>query len=248
MTTALFRESHPRARAHVAVVDDEPHLRETLDYALRRDGHRVTCHADGREAWEALESAPPDVAILDVLMPRMDGLELCRRLRARSESLPILFVSSKDDEFDRVLGLEIGADDYLCKPFSIRELLARVRVLLRHLALLRSPCESEARRLRVGDLELDLDRYGVCWGGDDVALTVTEFLILRALAERPGFVKSRDQLMREGHPDDAYVSDRTIDSHIKRIRAKFRARGGELHGLETVHGLGYRLRAVERPG
>ncbi len=225
----------------VALVDDEPSIRETVGLALKRSGYTVNAYTDGQDAWEVFEHKLPDVAILDILMPRMDGLELCRRLRQKSDRLPILFLTSKDDELDKVLGLELGADDYLVKPFSMRELEARVRVLFRRLSLADTPAEPE-RMVEVDDLALDLDRYTVHWCQQSVSLTVTEFLMLLAMARRPGHVKSREQLMREGYPYDVYVSERTIDSHIKRIRHKFAAVDQAFDAIETVHGLGYRYR------
>jgi len=231
----------------IALVDDEPSIRETVGMALRREGYEVAVYGDGLEAWEAFAERMPDLAILDILMPRMDGLELCRRLRGRSEALPILFLTSKDEEFDRVLGLELGADDYLVKPFSVRELVARVRVLFRRLSLGRGPdaaggAEDEAELLEVGPLALDLDRYEARWAGRRLGLTVTEFRILQALARHPGHVKTRRHLLEEAYPDDAYVSERTIDSHIKRLRRKLSAAEVDDDPIETVYGLGYRLR------
>jgi len=225
----------------VGLVDDEPSIRETVGLALKRSGFKVDCYSDGQDAWEVFEHRLPDVAILDILMPRMDGLELCRRLRQKSDRLPILFLTSKDDELDKVLGLELGADDYLVKPFSMRELEARVRVMFRRLSLADTPTEPE-RMIEVDDLALDLDRYTVHWRDHSVSLTVTEFLMLLAMARRPGHVKSREQLMREGYPYDVYVSERTIDSHIKRIRRKFAQVAPDFDCIETVHGLGYRFR------
>jgi DNA-binding response OmpR family regulator len=217
----------------VAIVDDEATIRETVEYALAREGYRTCVHANGADAWDSFQKTLPDLVILDILMPGMDGLELCRRLRG--------IFTSCDEEFDRVLGLELGADDYLCKPFSMRELIARVKVLCRRLALRQdvAPTRGEVL-LRVGDLCLDLNRYEVYWGEAEVALTVTEFRILAALVKNPGHVKSRAQLLEEGYPDDTYVSERTVDSHIKRLRRKFDelAPGSEL--IETVYGLGYR--------
>jgi two-component system response regulator ChvI len=232
----------PRA---IAVVDDEPHIREMVAFALRREGYRVAEHADGEDAWQSFRERLPDLVILDILMPRMDGLELCRRLRESSRRLPIVFLTSKDEELDRVLGLELGADDYLCKPFSVRELVARVRVLLRRLAMLEKPEEQggEAPKLlERGPLALDLERYTALWDGRPVQLTVTEFMLLKALATRPGHVRTRRQLMEEGYPQDAYVSERTIDSHIKRLRRKFLELTPGFDAIQTVHGLGYRYR------
>ena len=227
----------------IAVVDDEETLRETVGFALRREGYRVEPFPDGLAAWRSFERGLPDLAILDVLMPQMDGLELCRRLRALSERLPILFLTSKDEEFDKVLGLELGADDYLCKPFSMRELLARVKVLLRRAALREQPAGGDDERIvEVGRLRLDLRRYQAHWAGTPLPLTVTEFTLLHALARHPGHVKTRAQLLQEGYPDDAYVSDRTIDSHIKRLRRKLAEADPAFEAIETVYGLGYRWR------
>ena len=227
----------------VAVVDDEQSIRETVGFALEREGYRVESFPDGAAAWDVFEQRLPDLVILDILMPRVDGLTLCRRLRARSDSLPIIFLTSRDEELDRVLGLELGADDYLCKPFSMRELVARVRVLFRRAALAREPRSlGAANTLRLGSLILDFDRHLARWKDTVVALTVTEFLIVAALARRPGHVRSRQQLLEQGYPHDAYVSERTIDSHIKRLRAKFAEVDPEFAAIDTVHGLGYRYR------
>ena len=230
------------ANQTVAVVDDEDNLRETLAFALRREGYPVELFAHGAEAWGAFQRRLPGLVILDVLMPEMDGLELCRRIRSISETIPIIFLTSRDEEFDRVLGLEIGADDYLCKPFSMRELLARVKVLFRRVALDAAPRKAEEAPLRIGDLELDLQRYTVKWKGQPVSLTVTEFMMLHALVRHPGHVKSRTQLHQDGYPHDAYVSERTIDSHIKRLRRKFEEVDAGFDRIETVYGLGYRYR------
>jgi DNA-binding response OmpR family regulator len=227
----------------IAVVDDEENIRETVGFALRREGYDVATYSDGVEAWETFQQQLPDLVILDILMPRMDGLELCRKLRGASEVIPIVFLTSRDDEFDRVLGLELGGDDYLCKPFSMRELIARVKVLFRRLALNASQTPSdESSLLAVGPLLLDLSRYQVRWQDTAVPLTVTEFMILHALVRHPGHVKTRAHLMQEGYPHDSYVSERTIDSHIKRLRKKFNQLDPEFDGIETVYGLGYRYR------
>jgi two-component system response regulator ChvI len=228
----------------VAIVEDEDGIRESVLFALGREGHAATGYADGRRAWAAFEAALPDLAILDIGLPGMDGLELCRRLRSRSEALPIVFLTSREEEFDRVLGLEIGADDYLCKPFSMRELMARVKALLRRAAL--ASTAITPRATRAGALVLDADRYAAEWQGRGVRLTVTEFLLLEALARRPGHVKSRDQLLEAAYPHDTSASDRTIDSHVKRLRRKFQDVDPDFDAIESVYGAGYRLRAGDR--
>jgi two-component system response regulator ChvI len=227
----------------VAVVEDEDTIREAVGIALRREGHRVEVHADGAAAWRAFDAALPDLAILDIGLPLVDGLELCRRLRARSDVLPIIFVTSREEEFDRVLGLEIGADDYLCKPFSMRELMARIKVLLRRAALSTAAVTPEADTITLGPLRLDGLRLAAHWHDRAVLLTVTEFLLLQALARRPGVVRTRDQLMDAAYPDRISVSDRTIDSHVKRIRRKFALVDPTFDAIEAVYGAGYRYRA-----
>ena len=234
------------AGARIAVVDDEAGIRTTLEVALRREGFAVDLYADGLAAWQAFEAALPDVAVLDILLPRVDGLELLRRLRARSRELPILMLTSKGEEFDRVLGLEMGADDYLPKPFSIRELVARLRVLLRRAQLLAEGRSSPQERLvRRGRLTLDLDRYEAWIGEVRLPLTISEFLVLAALARRPGHVRSRDQLLDEVHGDDEAGSIRTIDSHIKRLRRKLAIAEPGFDPVEAVYGLGYRFHGGE---
>jgi two-component system response regulator ChvI len=224
----------------VAVVEDEETIREGICVALRRDNYEPEGFQDGLAAWEIFQRTLPDLAILDIGLPRMDGLELCRRLRARSERLPIIFVTSREEEFDRVLGLEIGADDYLCKPFSMRELMARVKVLLRRAAHTDGDRAPEDEVLVVGDLRVDPVRLLVTWKGTVVPLTVTEFLIVQGLVRRPGAVMTRDQLMDAAYPDRTTVSDRTIDSHVKRIRRKFVAGDPAFDRIEGVYGAGYR--------
>lgn len=229
----------------VAIVEDEQNIRENVGFALKREGYKVEGFADGLAAWEAFEAKLPDLVVLDIIMPRMDGLELCRRLRTLSQTIPIVFLTSRDEEFDRVLGLELGADDYLCKPFSMRELVARVKVLFRRLSLLNEKSTTdEEELLTIGDLVLDLRRYSALWKNQTVPLTVTEFMMLNALVRRPGHVKTRQQLMEQGYPHDTYVSDRTIDSHIKRIRKKFSSLEEGFDKIETVYGLGYRYTEV----
>jgi two-component system response regulator ChvI len=224
--------------AQILLVEDEQNIRDTVSYALRQEGHQVDSYADGEQAWKALERRLPDLLILDILLPRLDGLELCRRARARSESLPLMFLTSRDEEFDRVLGLELGADDYLCKPFSVRELCARVKVLLR-----RGARREGGELLRVGPLELDGPRHTARWKDRAVRLTVTEFRMLQCLARQPGVVKTREQLLAEGFPHDQYMSDRTVDTHIKRLRRKLAEADPAFAGIETIYGLGYRYAA-----
>jgi len=229
----------------VAIVDDEEHLRITVSRALRGEGYRTVVFSDGAQAWQSFQKEMPDLAILDIIMPRMDGLELCRRIRAASETVPVIFLTSRDEEFDKVLGLELGADDYLCKPFSLRELAARVKVLFRRAGV--RPLEkdresSEEEDVVVGALRLDAKRFIASWQGAPIHLTVTEFRILRALARQPGFARTREQLLAEAFPQDAYMSDRTVDCHIRRIRGKMEALDGAFDGIETLYGLGYRLR------
>jgi two-component system response regulator ChvI len=231
----------------VAVVEDETTIREAVCAALRKEGYAADPFGDGLNAWQAFERAVPDVAILDIGLPRMDGLELCRKLRALSETLPIIFVTSREDEFDRVLGLEIGADDYLCKPFSMRELMARVKVLLRRASVAHGTAAAEDEPIiRAGDLVLDPLRLSVTWKDSPVPLTLTEFLLVQALARRPGIVKTRDQLMEAAYPERVSVTDRTIDSHIKRIRRKFDAVDRTFNALESVYGAGYRYNEPPR--
>ena len=224
----------------MAVVEDEETIREGICSALRRELCEPHAFADGQAAWDALQANLPDLAVLDIGVPRMDGLELCRRLRARSDRLPIIFVTSREEEFDRVLGLEIGADDYLCKPFSMRELMARVKVLLRRAAHAGADRPPADEVFAVGALTLDPIRLAAAWQGVNVPLTVTEFLLVQALARRPGAVLARDQLMDSAYPDRTSVSDRTIDSHVKRIRRKFAAVDPAFAGIEAVYGAGYR--------
>jgi two-component system response regulator ChvI len=234
--------AQPRA---VAVVEDEETIREGICFALRREGYEPKPFEDGLGAWEAFERTPPDLVILDIGLPRMDGLDLCRRLRSRSERLPIIFVTSREEEFDRVLGLEIGADDYLCKPFSMRELMARVKVLLRRAGHTETGHDGDDQRMVVGSLAIDPVRLSAVWKTSPVRLTVTEFLLLQSLVRRPGVVKTREQLMEDAYPDRVSVSDRTIDSHIKRIRRKFAEIDPSFTGIEGVYGAGYRY--VQEP-
>jgi len=228
--------------ARIAIVEDEEAVREGVSFALRRAGYEALPFEDGLAACQAFDHELPDLVILDITLPRLDGLEVCRRLRSRSEILPIIFLTSRDDELDRVLGLEIGADDYMCKPFSMRELLARVKVLLRRASLSSRPATEESDVVTFGALSLDGARYLASWNGARLHMTVTEFLLLRALVRHPGHVKTRAQLMTEAYGEHTFVSDRTIDSHIKRLRRKLADADRACDIIETVYGLGYRCR------
>ena len=228
--------------ATIALVDDDQNILASLSAALSDEGYAVNTYADGAEALEGLGRRPADLAILDIKMPRMDGMELLSELRRR-DSLPVIFLTSKDDEIDEVLGLRMGADDYVKKPFSQRLLVERIRALLRRQDAVETNEVGDTEETKVierGDLRMDPLRHAVSWKGKDVSLTVTEFLLLQALAQRPGFVKSRDQLMDVAYDDQVYVDDRTIDSHIKRLRKKMRTADDEFSAIETLYGIGYR--------
>jgi two-component system response regulator ChvI len=228
----------------IALVDDDRNILTSLSVTLQAEGFITRLYSDGEAALKALLENPPDLAVLDIKMPRMDGMELLRRLREKSD-FPIIFLTSKDEELDEALGLAMGADDYIAKPFSQRLLLARIRAVLRRTEMRARPAqaegEAEPAEIVRGRLVMDPARHRVSWGGEDVTLTVTEFLILEALAQRPGVVKSRNQLMDVAYQDDIYVDDRTIDSHIKRMRRKFRSVDSEFDAIETLYGVGYRF-------
>ena len=228
----------------IALVDDDRNILTSVSIALQSEGFLTRVYTDGASALKAIAESPPDLGVFDIKMPQMDGMELLRRLREFS-SMPVIFLTSKDDELDEALGLAMGADDYISKPFSQRLLLARIRAILRRQELARSessPAEMDEPELLVRDrLTMDPARHKVKWDGKDVVLTVTEFLILEALAQRPGVVKNRNQLLDIAYQDDVYVDDRTIDSHIKRIRRKFRAVDPQFDAIETLYGVGYRF-------
>ena len=227
--------------ATIALVDDDRNILTSVSIALQAEGFAVRIYTDGETALKALTENPPDLAVLDIKMPRMDGMELLRRLREKSP-IPAIFLTSKDDELDEALGLALGADDYITKPFSQRLLIARIRAILRRVEMRgRDEDVPVAEKIVRGRLEMDPARHRVTWGGREVTLTVTEFMILEALAQRPGFVKSRDQLMDAAYQDDVYVDDRTIDSHIKRLRRKFRQVDNDFKAIETLYGVGYRF-------
>lgn len=227
----------------IAIVDDDRNIRTSVSIALEAEGYDIRTYADGEQGLRGLKDEPPDLAILDIKMPRMDGLELLTRLR-RDSALPVIFLTSKDDELDEILGLKLGADDYITKPFSVRLLIERVKAVLRRRGGVMPGMEDEEtlEKLERGALVLDPSRHMCTWQDQEVALTVTEFLILQALATRPGHVKNRDQLMDAAYSDHVYVDDRTIDSHIKRMRRKFREVDSEFDKIETLYGIGYRYR------
>ena len=264
-----------RSGPSILVVDDDPHIREVVAFALGREGYRTLQAGDGAEALALLDRGGVDLVVLDILMPEMDGAEVCRALRARSR-VPLIFLTSKDDEIDRIVGLELGGDDYVTKPFSPRELVARVRAVLRRAPPAGAPASGAAvsapaipeggagsaapaaagfaapsrtggeppgaeapRRLVHGRLDVDLDRCQVFWEGREIVVTATELGLLRTLATRPGRVYSREEIMRLAYADETHVSGRTIDSHVRRLRAKFSEQGGD--PIQTVHGIGYKL-------
>lgn len=222
----------------ILVVDDDPNIREVVCFALQKAGFRTVSADNGAQALQRYASERPDLVVLDILMPELDGTEVCRRLRAdmRQRQAPIIFLSSKDDEVDRIVGLELGGDDYVAKPFSPRELVARVRACLRRFS---APPPTEPSRLQHGRLSLDGEQYKAWWDEQEIVLTLTEFGILRTLLTRPGRVCTRDHLMNEAYELHKIVSDRTIDSHVRRVRAKLEAVG--VDPIETVHGVGYKL-------
>ena len=229
----------------IALVDDDRNILTSVSIALQAEGFVTRVYSDGPTALKALTDNPPELGVFDIKMPGMDGMELLRRLREFS-AIPVIFLTSKDDELDEALGLAMGADDYISKPFSQRLLIARIRALLRRQELARGEAAATSEQpeqplLERGRLVMDPDRHKVQWDSRDVTLTVTEFLILEALAQRPGVVKTRNQLLDIAYHEDVYVDDRTIDSHIKRIRRKFRAADPEFDAIETLYGVGYRF-------
>lgn len=233
----------------VLVVDDDGHIREVVRFALQRAGYTVAEASNGEAALQLFAEQSYDAVILDIVMPECDGLEVCRRLRATSE-VPILFLSSRDEELDRILGLELGADDYITKPFSPRELVARLKAVLRRLQ--RPPAAGadgskegqEARKAPLvhGPLQMDLDRFRCTWRADEVVLTVTEFGLLAAMLRTPGKVFSRSELVDRAYGEGHVITERTVDSHVRRIRSKFAALEPDGDPVETVYGVGYRMR------
>ncbi|MEM9733313.1 MAG: response regulator transcription factor [Pseudomonadota bacterium] len=230
----------------IALVDDDRNILTSVSIALESEGYKVETYTDGASALDGLQMRRPDLAIFDIKMPRMDGMELLRRLRQKSD-LPVIFLTSKDDEIDELFGLKMGADDFITKPFSQRLLVERVKAVLRRVTARAEGggavmAEGSANMLERGHLQMDQERHTSLWKGKAVTLTVTEFLILFALAQRPGVVKSRDSLMDAAYDDQVYVDDRTIDSHIKRLRKKFKQVDDDFDMIETLYGVGYRFR------
>lgn len=227
----------------IALVDDDRNILSSLRMLLESEGYKIQTYNDGVSALDGLSADPPDMAILDIKMPKMDGMELLRHLRHKSE-MPVIFLTSKDEEIDELLGMKMGADDFISKPFSQRLLVERVKAVLRRAQPREATSNGAvaANILERGKLSMDPERHTCHWDGKDVTLTVTEFLILQALAQRPGVVKSRDALMDAAYDDQVYVDDRTIDSHIKRLRKKFKVADCDFDVIETLYGVGYRFR------
>ena len=230
----------------IALVDDDRNILTSVSMALEAEGYRIMTYTDGASALDGFKTSPPDLAILDIKMPRMDGMETLRRLRQKSD-MPVIFLTSKDEEIDEMFGLKMGADDSIRKPFSQRLLVERVKAVLRRAspkdpALTPKEIDGAAKVLERGLLRMDPERHTCTWKGEQVTLTVTEFLILQALATRPGVVKSRNALMDAAYDDQVYVDDRTIDSHIKRLRKKFKVVDDDFEMIETLYGVGYRFK------
>ncbi|MHC0051861.1 response regulator transcription factor [Actibacterium sp. D379-3] len=228
--------------SRIALVDDDRNILTSVSMTLEAEGFEVETYNDGQSALDAFNKRLPDMAVFDIKMPRMDGMDLLQRVRQKT-NMPVIFLTSKDDEIDEVLGLRMGADDYVKKPFSQRLLVERIRALLRRQEVIAADdgvVPEDSKVMTRGELSMDPLRHAVIWKGNDVSLTVTEFLLLQALAQRPGFVKSRDQLMDVAYDDQVYVDDRTIDSHIKRLRKKMRQSDPDFSAIETLYGIGYR--------
>lgn len=224
----------------LVLVDDDIHITESVSVALEAEGFQVTSFFDSEAAMIELTRNPPDLAILDIKMPRMTGTEMLKKIRQRSD-LPVIFLTSKDDEIDEAVGFELGADDYITKPFSLKLLIARIHALLRRVSGAGGAAKKQAMLTR-GALSMNLESYSVKWKGEEVKLTLTEFLLLQELAMRPGHVKARQALMETAYSDNMDIDDRTIDSHIKRIRKKFRKHDTSFDEIETLYGAGYRLK------
>ncbi len=226
----------------IALIDDDQNITTSVSMALKAEGFTVRTYNDGEAGLDGLLKSPPDLAILDIKMPRMDGLEVLRELRQYSQ-IPVIFLTSKDAELDELTGLKEGADDYITKPFSQSLLLARIQTLLRRISATAENTEEETRQ--IGSLSLDNARHICTWQGTEINLSVTEYLLLHTLAERPGHVKSRDQLIDLAYGESIYIDDRTIDSHIKRVRQKFKRIDPEFNQIETIYGIGYKYKEEE---
>jgi two-component system response regulator ChvI len=230
----------------IALVDDDRNILTSVSIALEAEGYRIMTYTDGVSALEGFKTSPPDLAILDIKMPRMDGMELLRRLRQKTD-MPVIFLTSKDEEIDELFGLKMGADDFIRKPFSQRLLVERVKSILRRSVPkdpTAAPKADDIKALERGQLRMDPERHTCTWKNEAVTLTVTEFLILQALAARSGVVKSRNALMDAAYDDQVYVDDRTIDSHIKRLRKKFKSVDDDFDMIETLYGVGYRFKEL----
>jgi two-component system, OmpR family, response regulator len=227
----------------ILVVDDDPHIRDVVRFAFEKTGMVISTAQDGKEALRQFDKDIHELVVLDIGMPEMDGLEVCRQIRKTSDT-PILFLSARDEEIDRILGLEIGGDDYVTKPFSPRELVARVNAILRRTRNGAAPATAAANTMRHGSLAIDRDARSVVFQDTSVSLTALEFDILRTLLARPGFVFTRERILDAAYADNIHVADRTIDSHIRNIRAKMATAGCE-SVIETVHGVGFKLGRCE---
>jgi two-component system response regulator ChvI len=229
----------------IALVDDDSNILTSVSIALETEGYRIMTYSDGASALDGFKTSPPDLAILDIKMPRMDGMETLRRLRQKSD-VPVIFITSKEEEIDELFGLKMGADDFIRKPFSQRLLVERVKAVLRRRTPKddAAPKEALAKTIECGQLRMDPERHACTWKNEPVILTVTEFLILQALASRPGVLKSRNALMDAAYDDQVYVDDRTIDSHIKRLRKKFKSTDDEFDLIDTLYGVGYRFKEI----
>jgi two-component system response regulator ChvI len=240
----LLRIGKKQMQHKIALVDDDENILTSVSMALEAEGYNVDTYTDGQKALAGIGSHPVDLAVLDIKMPHMDGMELLGEIR-KNDQMPIIFLTSKDDEVDELLGLRMGADDYIKKPFSQRLLIERIRAILRRQDSAPTDEDGEGpNTIRRGDLMLDPDRHVCTWKGQHVTLTVTEFLIVEVLSRRPGHVKNRDQLIDAAYGENIYVEDRTIDSHIKRLRRKFREVDSEFSEIETLYGVGYRYKAA----
>lgn len=227
--------------SRIVLVDDDRNITASLAMVLESEGFTVDTFSDGESGLDAVKRLEPDLVVLDIKMPRMDGMEVLKKVRETSE-VPVIFLTSKDDEIDQLLGLRMGADDYITKPFSQRLLIERIRVLLRRQDLKKEPQQAPVQNIVYGDIELDEARHLCAWRGQPVNLTVTEFLLVKALVTRPGHVRTRDQLIDMAYGENIYVDDRTVDSHIKRIRNKFKKVDDSFDQIETLYGVGYKIK------